>query len=575
MPIVGFGTKPMYSFREKKTLGVKNMKKIALMLSAIFLMGMVAAVMPIAATTTTTPLYAKQTFTGITLNAFDSDYDSRDYIMVSGNQINLDAVVEDLVLPDDDVSVNLAETCLISDAAIDSEDDFSSTFINSTFNTAVESSAPDVHVDSQLTSSYADVRMDANVRFNTSGVETAAWYSYLATDTNGDGDYEDSADKHYRISIGGQGQYIYWNALADWNVTDDDNYLLLTWSFKTTGNDYDMEIYFYTGSGDSAWSNIDSAAEDKCTLSLYDTDNTAIALAMDIAEVIQMDLGDNPSISGLNELIVEVGTDNAAAEVDVRINNFAVFTDIPAATDKTDNDDDWDLNGAAGGLWTGLWDDNDFLITEVTEGATESYDSTVPLYTKIEVSPYAMPQDAKYIQFTGNVYCFPQEWSVSSDVKDGYYETSEIWTFDSTSIDDFKTPANVFTWTDVYYNMTLTQDILYSGFEDFEDDLILFELEGTDKTEEVRTLWDAADDDAYKIAYDGTNPDTTTGSSYDFLVIYRSDAALDEDAGVPVVAEAVDNTMLIIGIGIVVVLVLGLIYAVTVWRKPKRKRGGR
>jgi hypothetical protein len=531
------------------------------------------AIIPVQATNNATPLKAKHTFTGATLTAFDSDYHAKDFLIVSGNQIDLDKVVEGLVIPDDDVSVDLSETSLISDSAIDSDSDFSPTFINNTFNVGVESSAADSHVDAELSGSYADTRMDANVRFNTSAAQTVSWESVLATDENGDGDYEDSADRGYRTSIGGSGQILYWNAMADWNVSDADNYMKLTWSFKTTGaNDYDVEIIHYTGSGDSAWSNVDSSGENKITLSLYDTDEEAIALMAGVNELLQIDLGDNPVLSGLNELIVEVGTNNAAAEVDVRINNFCVFSDYPAITDKTDNDDDWDLDGATGGLMDGLWDDNDFLVTDITEGATETYDSTVPLRNKIETSPYAMLQDAKIITFVGNMYYLPSEWSVSSSSKDGYYETTELWTFDTTILDDLQTPSDVLSWTDTYYNMTLSESILFSDYEDFEDDLVAFEFEGTDKVEDLRTLFDAANEDDYKVAYDGTNPDSSTGSSYDFSITYNSDSAYAEEGGIAVTPTA-DNTLLIIGIGIVAIVGLAGLYAFVQWRQqPKRRK---
>ncbi len=537
---------------------------------AILLVGL--AVVPVSGAYTTTPSKVVHTFTGATLTLFDSDYNSRDFCIVSGSQLDLDKIVEGIVLPDDDLSVDLSETSLVGDSAIDSESDFSATFINNTYNAGVESSAPDSHVDSELSGAYADTRMDASVRFNTSGVETVSWTSLLATDENGDGDYEDSADRHWRTSIGKSGQIIYWNIMADWNVSDTDNYLKLTWSFKTTGaNDYDVEIIHYTGTGDSAWSNADSSGEDKITLSLYDTDAAHVALAASIDELLQMDLGDNPVISGLNELIVEVGTDHANAEVDVRINNLCVFSDYPAVTDNTDNDDDYDLDGATGGLMTGVHDDNDFLITAITEGGTETYDSTVVLYEKIETSPYTMPVEAKIITFTGNFYYYPTEWDIDSTAEGSNWETTEVFTFDTTSFDDFQTMSNVLSWTDTYINMTLSQNVLVSGYEDFEDDLVSFDLEGTDKVEALRTLWDAADDDEYKVAYDTTNPDTSTGSSFDYELVYLSDNDLTDSGGIAA-QPAADNTLALIGVGIVVIIVLLLAYAVISSKKGRKKR---
>ena len=547
-----------------------NRKYLIAIPIAILIVGL--GIMPVQAAGTTTPLKVRHTYTGATLVMFDSDYNSKDFTIASGNQLDLDKVIEGFVLPDDEASVDLSGVSLITDTAIDSSSDFSPTMINSTFNIGVESSAVDSHVDAELSSAYADTRMDANVRFNTSGLETVTWTSVLATDVNGDGDYEDSADKHWRTSLGKSGQVIYWNIMADWNVSDADNYMKLTWSFKTTGaNDYDVEIIHYTGTGDSAWSNIDSSGENLITLSLYDTDEEYIALGALMDELLQMDLGDNPVISGLNELIIEVGTDNANAEVDVRINNMAVFTDYPAITDATDNDDDFDLDGSTGGLMTGVHDDNDFLFTVITEGGTESYDSTVPLKDTIEESPYAMLQDAKIITFTGNFYVLPTEWEVSSSGKSAPYTTTEIYNFDSTSLDDLQTTANVFTWTDSYYNMTLSQAILTQDYEDFEDDLVSFDMEGSDKVEELRTLWDAADDDNYKVAYDGTNPDTTTGSNFEFELVYTSDNSLTSSGGISV-APAADNTMTFIVIGLMLIVGLLLAYAFVSSRKDRKKR---
>jgi hypothetical protein len=549
------------------------MKKTKLMLLPFIVIVLGLLVVPVQAANSATPLKAKHTFTGATLTAFDSDYHAKDFLIVSGNSLNLAKVVSGLVLPDDDVSVDLAETSLISDSSIDSDPDFSPTFINNTYNVGVESSAVDSLIEAELSGSYADTQMNAEVTFNTSGVETVTWTSFLATDENDDGDYDDSADRNYRTSIGGSGQILYWNAMATWNNSDADHYLKLTWSFKTTGSsDYDFIIYHYEGSGDSAWSSITSSGDNQIVLSLYDTSGVSISLMAGINELLQMDLGDNPVISGLNELIVEVGTDNAAAEVDVRINNFCVFTDYPAITDKTDNDDDWDLDGATGGLMDGLWDDNDFLVTKIVEGGTEDYDSTVPLRNTIDTSPYVMLQDAKIITFTGNIYYMPQDWSVSSVAKDGFFETTELWTFDSTILDDLQTPSDVLSWTDTYYNMTLSESVIYGDYEDFEDSLVSFEFEGTDKVEDLRGLWDAANEDDYKVAYDGTNPDSSTGSSYDMEIIYWTVASHAEVGGVAV-TPAADNTMMILGIGIVAIVGLAGLYALVQMRKkPKRRK---
>lgn len=518
-------------------------------------------------TVNTLPLVPKHTLTGATYTAFDSTYHSRDYTIVSGSSLNLDKVIENLVLPDEDSFVNLAETSLMGDASIDSGSDYSRTFINSTYTTAVASSASDVAVQAELSSAYSDTRMDAEVDFNTSSDETAYWRSSLAFDSNGDGDYEDSADKDYRTSLGKSGQIVYWNIMADWNVSDADSFMELTFSFKTTGaSNYDLEIIHYTENGDSKWDNIDSSGEDKVTVLLYDTDAEHIAQMASIDDLLQMDLGDNPVINGLDYIEVRVGTDNAAATVNVRINNLCFFSDFPAITDRTDNDDDWDIDGS-GLLWDGVWDDNDFLVTSITESTTETYDSSVPLYSKIESSPFAMPQDARKIQFTGNFYYLPigEATSVSNDA--GGYTTTEVWDYDTTNLDDLQTPANVISWGDTYYNMTLKESVLWNGYEDFEDDLVLFEFEETDKTEELRALWDSADDDSYKVAWDGTNPDATTGSSYDMIISYHSDESYSIVAGAAV--AAVDNTILIIGIVIFGVAAAGAIYILLRGRKRK------
>lgn len=529
-------------------------------------------VVPVAATSTTTPLKAKHTFTGATLTAVDSDYNSKDYLIASGNQLSIDQVVAGLIIPDEDVAVDLSETSLMGDAAIDSESDFSRTLINNTYNTAVESNATEVIVDSQLSSAYADTRMDASVRFATTSAQTSIWTSDMSSDENGDGDYEDSADRSYRTSLGKSGQILYWSIYVDFNTTDTDAYVKVTWSFKTTGtNDYDFEIYYRNGNGAAAWSNIDSSGEDKVTLTLYDTDESTIALMAGYDELLQMDLGDNPVSSGLNELIVEAGVNNAAFQIDIRINNFCVFTDYPAITDGTDGDDDWDLDGGTGGLMDGVWDDNDFLITKIVSAATDTYDWTVPLREKIETSPYAMMQDVKKITFTGNFYYFPQSWSVSSVKADGFYTTTELWEYDSTTLDDFQTPANVFTWTDTYYNMTLTETVLLSGYEDFEDDVVNFEMEGTDKTEEMVTLFDAANDDNYKAAYDGTNPDASTGSSYDFTLTYLTSESYTETGGVAV-TPTTDNTVLILGLGVLVLIALAGSYMFISNRRTKQRK---
>jgi hypothetical protein len=554
---------------EKCKNGEKNLnKKLMVLLPVLILLtGAIFNTQIVSGAGSDLPLVPKHTFTGVTLTAVDSTYHSKDYTIVSGSALTLDKIVEGLILPDDDCYVDLDETSLRGDSAIDSSSDFSPGFINSTYNAGIKSSAVDVLIDAELSAAYSDTRMDAEVTFNTSGAETAYWRTLLATDVNGDGDYEDSADKTYRTSLGKSGQIIYWSIMADWNVSDTDNFLELTFSFKTTGSsNYDFEIFYYTGTGDSAWSNVDSAGEDKVTVSLYDTDAKQIAEMAGMDDLLEMDLGDNPVISGLDYVEIRVGTDNAAANVLVRINNLAFFSDFPAITDNTDNSDDWDIDGTTGGLWDGVWDDNDFLITSIVEGTNEVYDSTVPLKDKIEVSPYTMLIDARKIRFGGNVYVKPSGTASSVANDAGGYITTENWKYDSTALDDLQTPANIFTWTDSYYNMTLKQDVLWNDYEDFEDDLISFEMEDTDKVENLRSLWDAADEDNYKVAYDGTNPDSTTGSSYDFTIKYHTDSSYTVSIGT--VSGGTDDVLVII-FGVTFLLACAALVYMFLTRKKK------
>ena len=101
--------------------------------------------------------------------------------------------------------------------------------------------------------------------------------------------------------------------------------------------------------------------------------------------------------------------------------------------------------------------------------------------------------------------------------------------------------------------------------------MIEHEFEGTDKVEELRSYWDAADEDSYKVGYDGTNPDATTGSSYDLEVTYKTDGSHTDSGGVAV-AAAVDSTGVIILVGAIAIAVLAVAYFAISSRKPKKRK---
>lgn len=505
------------------------------------------------------PLKPNHTLSGSTATFVDSSYNSKDYIITSGNSLDIDKLIPGLVLKKGDAYVDLSETSILSDAAIDSYADFSLSLINNTYNIGVESDATASVVESELTSAYSDTRLDGSVKFNCTSASTVTWKSDMGFDYNQDGDYDDTGDKTYRPSIGKTGQVLYWNAMIDWNATDSDNSMKITWSFKTSGaNNYDFEIIYMDGNGDSAWSNIDSSGENTITVTLYDTDAQYIAEMASMDELLETDLGDNPVISGLDYLEVQLSANTGAADTFIlataRVNNFNVFTDYPAATDNSDNDKDFDINGDSGGLWTGIGDDNDFLCTGIVEDTTEIYDYTVALYTDIETSPYSMPQDAKKITFGGTFYYLPS-FTISSSLVSGtsYYLTTETWNYDTTSLNSLQTATNVLTWTDTYYNMTLDEDVLVSAYTEFDDDLDSFSFESVDKVEELRGDWASVIADGQKVNYDGSNPDTSTGNSYDFTISYLTDKSYT-GSGTGGISATTGQTdvMLLLVLGVVV-----------------------
>jgi len=253
----------------------------------------------------------------------------------------------------------------------------------------------------------------------------------------------------------------------------------------------------------------------------------------------------------------------------IELYNAAVFTKIPALGDRGDDDGDYDIDALIFGTW--MWDDNEYIATKCT--ATDTYDNTMPLRTVVDDGYETLVQFRK-LQIAGIFSLEPTTYTTTSTASGDYWNTRHDMWFVTTGLAGYftgVTTSNYVSWTDVYFNVTVDDAYLPGTYQDFEDKLVLFEVDGIEKTENWRSTWDVTADGT-EIHYDLTNPDADTGSQQEVDLVFKTIEDESGEGGVDVEAEEADNTILfIVFIGAGVLLVGFVIYRGT--RKKKRKRG--
>ncbi len=504
-------------------------------------------------------------FSATTVNFYNSQYDLNYYLIGSDHKTLDMGFIDGFTATKTDAYVNLADGYTV----LESDDYFtqlqSSTLINNTWNAGTLSSAATVEgIDNELVSASKSTIASAQIQTNDTGGyvtwDQNLWYDYDSDDVTDSGEYYyDQID--YQV-------VLYSNFKYYQNATDATGYAQLTWVFETTGSDYSINVNLKEATGAIAWSDVDASGENAATITYGECNGTSIATFLPVDEVLAIDLGDDPDIKGLKSVTAKL-FGGADITHNLEIYNAAVFTKKPALGDRDDDDGDYDIDATIFGTW--MWDDNEFIATKCT--ATDTYDNTMPLLAPV-ANDYETLVQFRKLQIAGIFSLEPTTYTTTSTASGDYYDTRHDMWFVTTGLSDYftgVTTSNYVTWTDVYFNVTVDDAYLPGTYKDFENKLVLFEVDGIDKTANWRSTWDVTADGT-EIHWDMTNPDADTGSQQEIDLIFKTIEDESGIGGVDVEPEEADNTVMFIVMICGGVLLLGfVIFRAT--RKKKRKRG--
>ena len=149
----------------------------------------------------------------------------------------------------------------------------------------------------------------------------------------------------------------------------------------------------------------------------------------------------------------------ASDSVTMALTNIAVFNDRIAITDNTDNNNNYNFDGASN-LPTGLFDtDSDIVGSSITASAV---DSSMPLISDFSGSITTINTIRKIV-FTGVMSIQPTSASSSTSAAvsgTNYFLTTENVYFDTRAIADFTAFSNMFVIGNVQVNVTIDDSVL-------------------------------------------------------------------------------------------------------------------
>lgn len=381
--------------------------------------------------------------------------------------------------------------------------------------------------------------------------------SYFAYDGNGDGDYVDTADKHYLPHD--ENLHILVNNEMTEEGTDAQSYSLVDIVLETTtATDYVISIKYWYTAGDSGW---DFTTSNGATLEFFDCNGIPIVTVLDIAAILDAD-SESVNVLGTDYIKQYLYQDVASEYIQNELKNLAYFTAIPAFTDPIDGNNDWDMDGDDE-YFSGI-DQTDYLFTVVTQSGTDTYDSSQEFLAGHSGS-ITTSVPARYLYFTGAMSINPTGGSAwdSTYVSSGKWLTKESLTFDTRAINELTTYSNVLSVSTWKMNFTLDRLIMWDT-DHYENNLVTFVDQGISTVvETLRAAWTTTVDDA-EVTYDCADPSTTTGDLDTYYLEYYTtsdqgsqEIETDENGPVIVTTAKQDNTLY--ALGIIAVLIIGTI----------------
>lgn len=476
-----------------------------------------------------------------------------------------DALIEDkiadllfLKLEKDITKLDMASSVFESNfQTITGNTEYSDTLTNTTYNAGV---ADGMTVNTEATANSAETLVTFKGTSNASAVAQYAYArSMMAWDSNDDGDYTDSGDKNYLPHDENVKYLINFQMDSDVSAAAYGSVKLVFQT--TTSTDYTVDVTGNFASGDSGW---DLTTSNGASFVFYDADDTSMVITIPLANVLDED-SESVSILGLDYIELYGYTAEASKYVQCELRNAAIFTNYPALTDSSDDDDDFDFRNAAG-IAENMHDDMDRLFTTITEAATDTYDNDLELNSDIETEINLFTA-ARYLYFTGVISMEPTQASYSSADTDiaAKYLTSESLIFDSRGIDDLELLSNFLSVSNWQFNCTMDDTIMWDT-TDYENNLVSFIVDDLEKKNTFKSEWESATDDE-EVQYDIADPSTTTGAytviSLDYYtkIDYKAGAVVTPDGEV----AAGDNTMMVVILAVVAVAAVSLWY----WNKKR------
>ncbi len=475
-------------------------------------------------TLTSLPFKDEGAFSGFSWTAVSDKIDTKYNALTEGsNAISLP--IKDLEFKRNLISVDLSGTNVISNidgAGVYIEPVIANDTWESYSLTEGDATSPNPTVSGPSASesnTKIDFSMTTASGINTTNLVTSRFYA--KEDLDGDGVFNEAGlgEKHYWRSVSST-TILYFNIQFN-TLAADTGYVYLRYVFKTTSGTYNVTVQFNSGSGDTAWSNLGSSSDSLATWNIYDVvSGVTIAEMIPMADLLTDDIGDSPSIQGLDQ--IELGLynpGNASTTISITVRNLAFFdsSTLVGITDNTDGDSDYDYANA-NGVPENIWDDTDLLVTKITEGATESFDYTVPLEDNI-VDGSELAIEFRKIKFTGEAVLTPRDIDVQSESSGNNYLVTVSFVFYTLELNDIKTSARLPTWSNFYHNLTIETDYL-ADTTDLDLNFKSYVIDNLDKLDTFQTIF-IGHSDSDEVQFDITDPSSTTGASqsieYSFL----------------------------------------------------------
>ena len=432
---------------------------------------------------------------------------------------------------------------------------YSETLGNATYNAGTV----DGHtINTEATSNAAETLITFKSTSNGTAVaQYAQAISQFAYDGNGDGDYVDTADKHYLPHD--ENIHIIVNNECTFEGTGAATIAQFQIAFKTTTTtDYTIYLKYTVGNGDAGW---DFTTANGATFDYFDVSGQPLVITLSLAQILDAD-SESVNILGTNELKFRNDNAEATKYMIQELKNFAIYTAMPAFTDDHDGNSNWDMDGSDE-YFSGI-DQTDYIFTTIAQDTTDTFDNSQEfLLDQSSTITTCIP--ARYLYFTGAMSIYPTGSWTSTFVESGKWLTKESLTFDTRALDDLITYANVLSVSTWKLNMTMDRLIMWDT-DNYENNLVSFTDQGNDKVETLRSAWTTSIDDA-EVTYDNSDPSTTDGDLDAYYLEYYtasdqgSQNVEEDDDGVVVVTPSDSGSGdVLLGVGVIAFITIVTVF---------------